>query len=604
MSGIVRTYKKVLNCYKFCVGLSWRVSKKNTLLQLLIKSVQVMVPVMLTWLTKEIVDFLLSAAQNQDTQSSMRLLLFVALLLALYILRMIVQQTAVYLNSVQRDSVLHFVDAQIARNAARMDIEYFDNRAYYDSFEYLKNNSFVLVTILDNCILCIGMFAAIISSAYMLFEFIPIYTILIIILAIPGMASQHIYTRKLYLWGMDHITEERRMRYYFRILTERLYAKEVRLFQFRDKMIEKYERLWGKFFGEKKSIIQKKLLKSLLLSAAPVLVSVIAIWDICRQVLAGQCSIGDFTLGIGLIAELLVLVNSLVSSFMNIYENHLKVDAFIKFEKTEFNKIKSGKIELRGPVEIEFRNVSFIYPDTDRYVLKDVSFHMPISHKLCIVGANGSGKSTLIKLLLRFYDTTEGDILLNGVSIKEYSIESIRKAFSCFFQDSINYAFTIRENIRISDMGIEGAEADQRERRAIELSNSEKLINRLPHREQTYITREYEKDGAELSGGENQKISLARAFYKKASVLLLDEPSANLDPKGEHEIFQALKNECEGMSMIFVSHRLSNVFLADEILVMDNGIVCATGKHSELLDTCPLYKKLFHYQADKYVSNN
>ena len=187
--------------------------------------------------------------------------------------------------------------------------------------------------------------------------------------------------------------------------------------------------------------------------------------------------------------------------------------------------------------------------------------------------------------------------------MEAYDLNSLRKRFSSFFQKAANYAFTIQENIRISQVEKTGQEAEKHEKRAERLSGVSGMLCSMPNGRDTFLTRAYSDDGVELSGGQNQKIALARMFYRDASVLILDEPSADLDPKAEYELFRSIRRSCKRQSLIYVSHRLANVDLADEIIVMQNGRICGKGTHEELLERCEPYRRLYHYQADKYVKN-
>ena len=586
-----------INSFWYCGKLSWKAAPFYTLLQLLFKSVQAILPVAVVWLTKEILNCLM----NHDKRSGGMLQGLFCLLLLVYILQAVSRHVINYLDGMQRDVIIHYIESIIAQKAAAMDVEYYDNPKYYDIFENVKRNSHVMAGVIDNCMMCIGFAVSVISCICFLKEVLPFYAALIMIATIPVAVSQHRYTRKIYRWGLEHTTSERRKGYLYGVLTERSYAQTVRLFGIGDYFTEKYELLWKKLFEKKRNIIRKKLVWNLLFSIMPEIILICATVSISRNVLAGKNTIGDFSLCLGLIAQLTGVLHGLVSAVMNVYENNLKVEYFMSFDRFRLNKIVSGNKMLETPVKIEFQNVSFQYPGTREYVLKNISFCLEPYKKLCIVGENGSGKSTLLKLLLRFYEVSEGTVYLNDLPIKEYDVNSLRKTISCFFQNSPNFAFTIKDNIRLGEYDMPAEDCDERERHALRLAGADGFVDRLSHKENTYITKIYEEDGMELSGGQSQKVALARMFYKRASVLLLDEPTAALDPKGEHELFESLKRECSGQSVIFISHRLSNVFLADEIMVLENGKICAQGKHEELLRSCMLYKQLYDYQADKYL---
>ena len=320
------------------------------------------------------------------------------------------------------------------------------------------------------------------------------------------------------------------------------------------------------------------------------------------RVFAGIATIGDFTLYNGLLVQMIDNLRGMVVSSMGLVEKKLQIEHVSEFEKLVGEETATGGKQLCKKVDIEFRNVSFQYPGTDRYVIKDVSFRLPAGKRICIVGENGAGKSTLFKLLLRFYEPCEGQILLNDMPIEEYDLDSLRKRFSCFFQKTVNYAFTIQENIRFSQIDKAGQEAAESEKRAEEMAGVSAILGSMNHGRNTFLTRAFSDEGVELSGGQNQKIALARMFYKDASVLILDEPSADLDPKAEYELFQSIQRECKGQSVFYVSHRLANVDLADQIIVMQEGKICGKGTHVELMEECEPYKRLYHYQADKYVT--
>ena len=233
--------------------------------------------------------------------------------------------------------------------------------------------------------------------------------------------------------------------------------------------------------------------------------------------------------------------------------------------------------------------------------MEDVSFRFHSREKLALVGMNGSGKTTLIKLLLRFYDPTQGEIRLNGINLKEYDLKSLRKVYSTLFQDYCNYAFTVRESVELADLTVE--QADERLEQAIRNSGAEEFVSKFSNGLDTYLTREYETDGEELSGGQWQKVALARTFYREAPIYILDEPSAALDAQSEDELFRNFEKLYHDKGSILVSHRLSNVIHTDKILVLENGRLIEQGSHKELMNLNGRYAEMFRLQAEKYEDN-
>lgn len=593
---------KAIKAFAYCMKLSWRVSKVYTILQFLARIVSVFLPVLITWNTKEIIDLLSDDIDAETWQRGNLLLIRIGIMLLLFLLKLLATQIHSYVNGMQRDKVLHFVEQELSVTAMRMKLMYFDNPRYYDMFEKVKMDIYSLSSAMYDGISAVSYAVSLCSCIYFLSGLGPAYTMLIVAATVPMAVSEYKYTKEIYSWGLNHMREEREMTYLYRVATDRRFAQEIRVFGTQDYLIEKYRRVWNSYFSNKSDLSKKRATLNCVLSVFPELIVAAALFITGNRVFAGTATIGDFTLYSGLIVQLIDNLRGVVVSSMELVEKKLQIEHVSEFEKLVGEESAAGGKHLCKKVDIEFRNVSFQYPGTDRYVIKDVSFRLPAGKKICVVGENGAGKSTLFKLLLRFYEPCEGQILLNDMPIEKYDLDSLRKRFSCFFQKAANYAFTIQENIRFSQIDKMGLEATESENRAEEMAGVSAMLDSVPHGRNTFLTKAFSDDGVELSGGQNQKIALARMFYKDASVLILDEPSADLDPKAEYELFQSIQRECKGQSVFYVSHRLANVDLADEIIVMQEGKICGKGPHAELMKRCDPYRRLYHYQADKYVT--
>lgn len=602
----IRTYvlenNRAIKAFFYCLDLSWRVSKLYTILQFIARSVSTFLPVLITWNTKEIIDLLSAEAGVQAWRRKDLLLVRIGVMLLLSLLQLLATQIYTYVNGMQRDKVLHFVEQELSVTAMRMKMEYFDDPKYYDMFEMVKMDIYSLSGAMYDGVSSVSYAVSLCSCIYLLTGLGAVYTMLIVAATVPMAVSEYKYTKELYSWGLNHMREEREMSYLYLVATERRFAQEIRVFGTQKYLIEKYRKIWNSYFSNRSKLSRRRAALNCVLSIFPELVVVAALFITGSRVLAGTATIGNFTLCNGILVQLIENLRGMVVSSMGLVEKKLQIEHVSEFEKFVGEESGTGRKQLCKKVNIEFRNVSFQYPGTDRYVVKNVSFCMPAGKKVCIVGENGAGKSTLFKLLLRFYEPSEGQILLNEIPIEAYDLASIRKRFSCFFQKAANYAFTIQENIRFSQIEKEGEEAKESEKRAEEMAGVSSMLDLMPHGRNTFLTRFFSDDGVELSGGQNQKIALARMFYRDASVLILDEPSADLDPKAEHELFQAIQRDCRGQSVFYVSHRLANVDLADEIIVMVGGKICGKGTHEELMNGCETYRRLYHYQADKYMT--
>ncbi len=305
-------------------------------------------------------------------------------------------------------------------------------------------------------------------------------------------------------------------------------------------------------------------------------------------------TIGAYSLYTGLVGQLCGNFYSLTTSLVSVYDNQLKIQSIWKLDGFHNRILDEGEEELKDIQNIEFRDVCFSYPGTDVLVLKNICFSVEKGEHIALVGVNGSGKSTIIKLLLRFYEPDFGQIAINGRNICEYTLQSLRKAFSVYFQEEPNYCFSLRENITISDTEQPSDDLDERVCELLKRFAPD-VLKKAAYGLDTQLMRSLSSDGMELSGGQHQKVALVRSFYRRHTCLVLDEPSASLDPEAEYRLFAALKKEAM-TTTIFTSHRLSNTRLADRIIIIEHGEIVETGTHQDLLGKDSRYKQLFEYQ--------
>ncbi len=276
---------------------------------------------------------------------------------------------------------------------------------------------------------------------------------------------------------------------------------------------------------------------------------------------------------------------------MALYFQNLK--DFFEYEPT----ITDGGKDAEEFNSIEFKNVSFSYPNTNKKILNNISFKITRGETIAVVGVNGAGKSTLVKLLLRFYDVDSGEILYNGINVKEYNVNSLRNAFATVFQDYKNFAVSVNENIMCHECNEDEKKIAEK---ALKQSGVWDKISTLPKGADTVLTREFEIDGAGLSGGENQKVSAARLFARNFEIAILDEPSSALDPIAEYKMYENLISVTENKTVIYISHRLSSAVLSDRIFVLGNGTIMESGSHQELMARGGEYSKMFALQASSY----
>ncbi len=388
------------------------------------------------------------------------------------------------------------------------------------------------------------------------------------------------------------------MYYYGDVLRGRGYAEEMRLYNNFRYFTGKYFDMWRSWFSEKNRYgirhNTRLFLGNLVQTAG---IGITFVYSLIAFS-AGRIAVGDIQYMVNLGEQVKGQIGRLFDSALDLSKQSREITVIREFLSWE-PQIQSHGSRVPDPLpSITFNNVTFRYPNTDQNILEDCSFTVKSGEKVAFVGLNGAGKSTVIKLLLRFYDPDEGEILINGINAKEYDIKALRSIFGAQFQNYVTYSMTVAENITLSD----GGRLDpDRLQRALEFSGADKTVAEFENGIDTEITRMFDESGEELSGGQRQKLSLSRAFYRNADILILDEPSASLDPEAEHEIFDKFISLWQDKGAILISHRLSNVTSCDRIIVLDGCRIVEQGTHRELIELGGKYAYLFRLQADKYT---
>lgn len=578
----------------YCMKLSYRASAFYTIFRLFARFASTALTIGMTWFTGRMADALTGAAEG-----GMRTVLWLfGGILAVKLGTKVFSDMNQYCMSMHNEILQNYLNQYTMGEAVKADMEYYDSPTFYNTIESVRRDSYAVTGIVWKMIDGAGALMTFVTAFAMISRKYFLFALLMTFTAIPSAIVSRKYTKSVYSWDLQHIDEQRRMGYLQTVASGREYAPEIRLYGIGDYLIQKYTAIWKRFFTTRKRLIKRRTVFTVFMNILPELCLVGMMLYMAMNVLDGGDTIGGYTLYTGLLAQLSSGILLLNHSLASIYEDRLRIENVKRMERLEIKVKNTGKRKLRGPVSIEFRDVSFSYPGTEKKALDHVSFRAEKNAKVCIVGVNGAGKSTIMKLLLRFYDVTSGNILLNDIDIREYELGILRRHFNMFFQHVNQYSFTLRENISLSDRDKEPEDAAVYE--ALRLCDGTGLAECLPGGLDQYITKSFEPDGAELSGGQYQKIALARMFYRDSSVVLLDEPSASLDPEAEHRLFCCLEEYCRDKTAIFTSHRLSNIHLADYIVLIENGTVIEKGTHENLMERQGRYAQLYEYQAEKY----
>lgn len=508
--------------------------------------------------------------------------------------------------NVAGELVSNHIKTKIMVKAKDIDLSDFDRPSFYEKLENanreagsrpisILRSTFELIS----SIISISIFIVVLSAVH------PLASVVVFALAIPSGIISFVYRRRNFRYIRGHSKERRQLNYYSGVMTDKNIVKEVKIFGLSNMFIGRYKQVFKKYFSGLKKLFVSEGGWNVAVSLVSAAVNCVLFLYVAYGVFKGNFLIGDYSLYTGALNSVANGAARLIRIIVVIYEGTLFIDNLIDFMRQKQTILPKGKraldVEKGIPHTIEFVNVSFAYPGSDRCVLENINIKISGGESVVLVGLNGAGKTTLIKLITRLYDPTEGVILFDGKDIREYDVEQLYSVFGIIFQDFGKYALSTSENISIGDIDKEYSENDIK--LAAEMSSADDFIEKLPDGYSTPLTRIFEENGTELSIGQWQKLSVARAFYGKSDILILDEPTASLDAIAEQEIYSKFDNLRKDKTAIFVSHRLSSATTADKIIVIDGGKVTEVGSHRELMDKKGTYYELFSTQAKRYIDS-
>jgi ATP-binding cassette subfamily B protein len=438
------------------------------------------------------------------------------------------------------------------------------------------------------------------SFAAGLLIYAPWLIVLLLVALVPAFLGEAHFNAQSYSLNYSRTPERRELDYLRQTAASVETAKEVKIFGLNGFLIDRYRNLAAEIFAANRALAIRRAGWGGLFTAIGTVGYYLAYAYIAWRTLAGEFTVGDLTFLAGSFRRLRNLLEGLLSGFSTVAGQALYLNDLFSFFEVQ-PEIRSPKNALPFPQPIRqgfvFENVGFMYPGADRWAVRNLSFALKAGEVLALVGENGAGKTTLVKLLARLYDPDEGRILLDGRDLRDYDLDALRGNMGVIFQDFVRYNLSAADNIAVGRV----TARDDRERikRAAARSLADDVIAKLAGGYDQMIGKRF-KNGVELSGGEWQKIAIARAYMREASVLILDEPTAALDARSEFEVFQRFKELSEGRTAILISHRFSSVRMADRILVLANGRVEAEGTHQELIAQAGRYSELFELQAAGY----
>jgi ATP-binding cassette subfamily B protein len=583
--------------------LVWQASKRHTIINFSLIPLIAVLPAAQSWVGKMIVDRILNAIEmGADVQAGLQLVLpFVIFEFALLLVSTLLLSFQSLSNNILRSLLTKHVNTLIIDKSINLDLQFYEDPVFYDNMQNARRRAdSSALAIVSSISQVAQQFITLISLVILLVGFSPWLAVVVILAAVPNFLSNSRFAEMAFRALTHRAPEARLLSYIENLLTSNETVKEIKLFGLGEALKKRYEDLFAQFLEEDTSIARRNTYASLawgMLSNLAYYGSYI--WVIVRTI-TQAITLGDMTMFLSVFRQSQRAVQSLLENFSRLYENNLYLDNLIDFLKIEpaLRTPENGKIAPAPIVEgVCFENVSFKYPGSEKYVLKNVNLFIKPGESIALVGLNGAGKTTLIKLLTRLYDPTEGRITLDGTDLRDFDLKSLHQRFGVIFQDFVRYQFSIKENIGFGQ--VEDLDNQVRIEEAADKGGATEVVSELRVGYETVLGRRWNR-GHELSGGQWQKIGLSRGFMRKAEVLILDEPTSALDAQAEYEIFLRFRELMEGRIAVLISHRFSTVRMADRIVVLSEGRIIELGSHEELMAHNQNYAHLFNLQAEGY----
>jgi ATP-binding cassette subfamily B protein len=588
----------------------WRTSRGLTAASLALRLVRAVLPVVTLYIGKLIIDNVVLLVQAPDKPETLGLWLasgllswLILLLLCEFVLAVLADvlgRVVSLVDSLLAERVTNASSVRLMEHAAKLDLEDFEDSEFQDQLERARRQTSGRMTLMGQLFGQAQDIVTVASFAAGLIFYAPWLIALLFLALVPAFIGEAHFNAQSYSLDFFRTPERRELDYVRQTAASVETAKEVKIFGLNGFLIDRYIRLAADFYAANRRLALRRAGWGGLFTAIGTVGYYLAYAYITWSTLTGKFSVGDLTFLAGSFLRLRSLLEGLLTTFSSTASQALYLnDLFSFFEVKPEILSPANPRRFPNPIErgFEFEDVGFRYPGSERWAVRHLSFTLHAGEVLALVGENGAGKTTLVKLLARLYDPVEGRILLDGHDLREYDLEALRGNMGVIFQDFVRYSLSAGDNIAVGKI----ADRDDRTRieRAAKRSQADEVIAKLPGGYQQMIGKRF-KNGIELSGGEWQKIAIARAYMRDAAVLILDEPTASLDARSEFEVFQRFKELSSGKTAILISHRFSSVRMADRILVLAEGQIEAAGTHDELLAQSGRYSELFELQAAGY----
>ncbi len=580
-------------------ALLWQAGRGLLLAEIVSRLLTGVLPLAGLWIGKMIVDLVVHAVQHPG-QGLTRLWYLLAAEFAVGSIGAVLGRAIEYWDGRIADSFTKHSGLLIMKHASSLDLECFENSNFYDQLERARCQTTDRVGILRPLGETFQQVVTLISLSIGVMLFSPLMLIVLVAAVVPAFVGEGYFATLSYALAYSLAPLRREMDYLRDLGTKKESAKELKLFRLADFLQERFSHINDEVITRNRNLAKDRTVSGAVFAAIGSLGYYGVYAVLLYRTIRGAMTIGELVFVSSALAACSRQLQAVFLNFADIAHQALFLtDFFGLFEVAP--KICNAENPIPAPRAIrdgfEFRNVSFAYPGASRFILKDVNLRIGTGERIAVVGENGQGKTTLVKLIPRLYEPTSGKILLDGIDLREYDIDSLRRKIGVIFQDFMHYDMTARENITLGR--IECARDEDRLDEAVYKSGAAKIIEKLPHGYDQMLGKRFE-DGVDLSGGEWQKVALARAYLRNADVLILDEPTAALDALAEFEVFKRFAELTTDKIAVLISHRLSTVRMADRIVVLKNGKIHEEGTHNQLLANGGGYASMFKLQAASY----
>ncbi|WP_421998646.1 ABC transporter ATP-binding protein [Reyranella sp.] len=592
------------------IAMVWRASPGLTATSLALRLVRALVPVAALYIGKLIIDDVVRLVQMQGRPTGLdgwlasgELQGLGLLLLAefgLAVLSDVLIRVVSLVDGLLSETVTNASSVSLMKHAATLDLEDFEDAGFQDQLERARRQTSGRLTLMAQLLAQAQALVTVASFAAGLLVYAPGLILLLLVALLPVFLGEQHFNARTYTLDFGRTPERRELDYVRQTAASAETAKEVKIFGLNRWLIDHYSRLAAGFYAENRRLALRRAGWGSLFAAVGTVGYYLAYAWIVWRTLDGAFSIGDLTFLAGSFARLRGLLEQLLTTFSTTAAQALYLNDLFSFFDMQAEIVSPADARpFPHPIRqgFVFENVGFSYPGAERWAVRHLSFNLRVGEVVALVGENGAGKTTLVKLLTRLYDPDEGRILLDGHDLREYDLDALRGSMGVIFQDFVRYNFTARDNIAVGR--IDAREDQARIERAARSSQADDVVAGLPAGYEQRIGKRF-KNGVELSGGEWQKIAIARAYMREAEVLILDEPTAALDARAEFEVFRRFKELSHGRTAVLISHRFSSVRMADRILVLADGRIQDIGTHEELVARPGLYSELFELQAAGY----